>query len=127
MSKSTISAPDCKGNRTVRLVRAPHPTGPGKLVIVEKKGRTTTTTSYLLTYLDAKDGAAFQVAKIGRTVNLDGSVTISAVEKYHVQLGTYPTCSCPWGIYGANKKPCRHVSALLLLGQLGKLNAPVPA
>lgn len=107
--------------RTVRLVRPPHALGPGKMSITETKGRHTTTTSYLLTMLDAADGAAFSCEKIGRTVNLDGSVTISRVEKHSVQLGTYPSCDCKWGVYGANKKACRHVAALLKLASLNKL------
>src|SRR5690348_5188116 len=35
--------------------------------------------------------------------------------------GKHSTCSCPWGTYGANKKPCRHVAALTAVLAKGQL------
>jgi hypothetical protein len=50
---------------------------------------------------------------------------------YHVRLDPAEprrsTCDCPWGTYGAAKKPCRHVAAsltLLALGQLPRAASP---
>jgi len=53
---------------------------------------------------------------------------------YHVRIDPVDskrsTCDCPWGTYGSDKKPCRHVSAsltLLALGQMPQLATPTPS
>lgn len=119
MAQHTDNPNSVKANRTMRLVRAPHATEPGKLTITETKGRKTTTTDYTVELADSQiGGRAFLVHKLDET----GEV----VERYSVLVnGTDSRCDCAWGCYGANEKACRHVAALTVLLATGKLDAPV--
>jgi hypothetical protein len=46
----------------------------------------------------------------------------SDTTRYEVLLrGEGGSCTCPWGLYGAARKPCRHVDAMRALIALGKL------
>lgn len=114
-------------SRTVRLIRPPCAVAPGKLSITETKGRKTETTVYFVTCMDSDmGGACYQLAKVGQEQQ-DGATVYGVAEKYNVRLaGPDSSCDCPWGTYGAQKKPCRHVAALLVLAGLGKLDAPAP-
>ena len=43
-------------------------------------------------------------------------------EEYETLIdGQHSTCSCPWGTYKPNQKPCRHVAALSAVLSKGQL------
>ncbi len=102
-------------NRSVRLERTPTAGRPGKVVIIQD-GKAT---SYFVTRLESQiGGIAFRLDKIV-TQHSDedpGVITMAIGERYNVLLdGQRSTCDCKWGVYGANKKACRHVAAMLKL------------
>jgi len=125
MKKSTTTAPANNVSRTVRLE------SPGRLSITESEptGKVTRT-GYLFVRIPTElGGAAFTVRKIEQATAPGGRLTsYRTTSTYNVLLlpGTRSTCDCKWGIYGANKKACRHVAGLQALIAQGKLPT-VPA
>jgi hypothetical protein len=111
--------------RTIRLERTPTDFRPGKVVITEGKK----SNSYLVTRLACDlAGVAFRLDKIEAKKESDGAAVMQITERYNVLLaGDQSTCDCAWGVYGANRKFCRHVAGLLKLHVEGKLvSTPAP-
>ncbi len=108
-------------NRTIRLERVPTEHRTGK-VIITADGKAT---AYLITRLESQlGGIAFRLDKIATEYEPEeeGVLTMRIAERYNVLLdGQQSSCSCRWGIYGAHRKPCRHVAGLLQLHADGKL------
>jgi hypothetical protein len=94
--------------RTVRLARTD---GGLALVIREQaEGGPLKVDAYYLTELPARaPDRRFVLSKHDTT-------------RYEVLLrGAGGSCTCPWGRYGASRKPCRHVDAVRALVARGKL------
>jgi hypothetical protein len=109
-----------KTNRTIRLDRAPTDDRPGKVTITQDGE----TTAYLITRLDSEiGGIAYQFDKIETATTTDGTKILKMEKRYNLLLdGDQSSCDCDWGIYGAHKKHCRHISGMLKLHAEGKLS-----
>ncbi len=123
---TTITKKTSATVRTVRLIREPHTTSPGKFSITETRGRQVETTAYLVTCQDSTGsaGRCFTVEKIGRQVAANGDIEVVVAERYATMIaGDTSTCECKWYVYGrpVNGKPCRHVAAVKRLLELGKI------
>ncbi|HTU21624.1 MAG TPA: hypothetical protein VMG10_26545 [Gemmataceae bacterium] len=80
--------------------------------VAEVKGGVTSTDTYYLRRIESQiGGVAFEVEKTGDS------------EPRHVLLnapGGGHTCTCKWGSYKPNSKPCRHVELCLKAVREGK-------
>ncbi len=125
MSKSTtsenVNKPSCS-ERTVRLI------SPGRFAITQPgKNGQPERTAYLLAPVPSEiGGVGYRLFKIGRQVDPGGVVRFHRTEQYDVLInGNRSTCTCPDFTYrGHVKGPCKHIKALQVLQDLGKLDAP---
>jgi hypothetical protein len=94
--------------RTARIQQV----GDSTVLGITDKGKTT---FYRVEAIPSQlGGRAFQLSKADQ-----GN---GQPEAYSVLLdGARSACDCPWGVYGANKKACRHVAALTAVLAKGQL------
>lgn len=65
MSNPNAQSADNKEIRTVRLIRPPHPTQPGEMIIKQTRGQRTEEATYQITLLDSElGGRAFELVKL---------------------------------------------------------------
>jgi hypothetical protein len=94
--------------RTVRLTRTDG--GPALVIREQAEGGPLRVEAYYLSELPA------------RAPDRRIALVKSDTTRYEVWLrGAAGSCTCPWGRYGAGRKPCRHIDAVRALVARGKL------
>jgi hypothetical protein len=116
MCKTTTTTPEqTTPDRVLRILQRIDQTGRGSIRITEKVKGKLEVKEYQLATFPAYGGEA-----IGITfAQVDGKVYDLCIQ------GKKSHCDCPWGSYGAHKKPCRHVAAGLKLQAMGELHLPM--
>jgi hypothetical protein len=102
---------------------------PGKLVLTQEVRKALVQTTYLITSLESDfGGRCFQLAKVSKEDVGNGEVRVGVADTYNVRLsGNESSCDCADFTFRGYERPCKHIVCLQLLGQLGKLDAPVMA
>lgn len=119
MNSTTVAEQIQPRERTVRLI------SPGRLAITQpdRKGNLVRTAYLFVRTQSEIGGQGFRLFKIGRTVNPGGTVSLEKTKQIDVLInGKHSTCDCEDGTYRGHQRPCKHVAALQVLIDQGKLS-----